>query len=90
MVKDAVNFTAGTQKLFPRSFRAPDCETHSPGKTGHLWWRVQLKIRFQAKLECGEIPSFDQQDSIGTSLIFPLSFGWKGFLRVFAYNAKSI
>ena len=52
VVKDAVSLTAGTQKLFPRSFRAPDCETHSPGKIGHWWWRVQLTIRFQVKLCC--------------------------------------
>ena len=53
---------------------------------------------FQAKLCCKslnvvrlcEIPSFDQQDSIGTSLIFLFRFGWKGFLRVFAYNKKSL
>ena len=45
----------GPKKLFPRSFRATDWETHSPGKIGpgHWWWQVQLTIQFQVKL-CGE------------------------------------
>ena len=43
VVKQAVNWTAFAQKLFPRSFRPPDCETHSPGKIGHWRWRETLK-----------------------------------------------
>ena len=50
VAKDAVNLTAGTRKLFPRSFRSPDYETH-------WWWRVQLTIRFQVKLCCESLNS---------------------------------
>ena len=36
VVKDAVNLTAGVQQLFPRSFRDPGCEIHSPEKNWPL------------------------------------------------------
>ena len=86
--KDAANLTAGTQKLFPRSFRSPDYETH-------WWWRVQLTIRFQVKQCCENLNSVSAYSRFWSTRSywhladFFLGFTGRGSM-VFAYNAKSI